>query len=104
MSKRYIVRTIYLANFYRPSAELTQQRRKDDPSPEALVGAMRRTEIANQALEDELNAFAEKGYELHSVLHHPQGREGAFDLLITGIFSTDAPPDDADETNDSGAL
>lgn len=96
MSKRYLVRTIYLANFYRPSAEMAQHRRKSDTSPESLVGAMRRTEIANQALEEELNAFAEKGYELMSVLHHPQGREGALDLLITGIFATDTPDDETD--------
>ncbi|MCA9885931.1 MAG: hypothetical protein KC546_00230 [Anaerolineae bacterium] len=94
MSKRYIVRTIYLANFYRPSAEMTRQRHSENASTETLVGAMRRTEIANQALEEELNAFAEKGYELVNVLHHPTGRESAFDLLITGIFSTENAEDD----------
>ena len=99
MSKRYIVRTIYLANFYRPSADMAKQRRTtDETTPETLVGAMRRTEMANQALEEELNAFAEKGYELMSVLHHPQSREGMFDLLITGIFAQDVADDAETDT------
>ncbi|MAU09221.1 MAG: hypothetical protein CL607_05320 [Anaerolineaceae bacterium] len=100
MNKHYIVRTIYLANFYRPSAEMTRHRHAENATPDALVSAMRRTEIANQALEAELNAFAEKGYELVDVLHHPTGKESAFDLLITGVFATDKPDDDTNDGAD----
>ena len=97
MNKHYIVRTIYLANFYRPSAEMTRHRHAENTSKDALVAAMRRTEVANQALEAELNGFAEKGYELVSVLHHPTGKESAFDLLITGVFASDQPDDESDD-------
>ena len=74
------VRTLLLANFYEPGAELATQRR-NMTTPQA----MKRVELADQALEKELNAFSEKGYRIISAFTHPSD-EHPQDLIITVIF------------------
>lgn len=85
MSTRYIVRTIYLANYFQPSAELRRERRSTTTT-DSLIDAMRRTELANETLADELNAFADKGLRLINLLPHPQDVENPHDLMVTGVF------------------
>jgi len=89
MSKKYAVRTVFLANFFAPGAEMANQRRSPS-STEALVTAMKRVELADQTLERELNAFAEKGYDLHTVIQHDMGNDDQhLDLLATLILSSE---------------
>ena len=88
MASNYIVRTIFLQNYFAPADEMAQQRR-DTTNMENLVGAMKRTEHANQTLERELNGFSEKGYNIVSIIQHPLG-DHPTDLLITVILSEQA--------------
>jgi len=84
MPQNYIVRTIFLQNYFAPSGDLAKQRREGG-APEDIVNAMKRTELANQALEKELNALAARGYTIVSVL--PHSLENGDDLLVTVILS-----------------
>ncbi len=84
MTSNYIVRTIFLQNYFTPSRELAKLRREGG-APEDLVSAMKRTELASQTLEKELNALADKGYQIVSVVQH--SLEQGDDLLVTVILS-----------------
>lgn len=89
-SKNFVVRTLFIANFFDPAAEMVERRRNND-DPQGLINAMKRTEMANQALEQEINAIAEKGYDLVSLVPHPAGDAGRHDLLMTAIFTRQNP-------------
>lgn len=84
----YIVRTIFLQNYFTPAADMAQQRR-ETTNMKDLVSAMKRTEHANQTLERELNAFAEKGYNIVSAIQHPIGNHPT-DLLVTLVLAEQA--------------
>lgn len=87
MSQEVIVRTLFLANFFEPAIDLANKRRNPG-NPQALINAMKRTELADKALEKELNGFAEKGYDVAAIIQHPHTDSGhKLDLLITAIFT-----------------
>lgn len=83
--QKYAVRTLYIANFLAAATEMATLRRQPKDA-QAFVNAMKRVEIADRTLENELNAIAEKGYSLESALMHPH-QDGNHDLIITAIFS-----------------
>jgi hypothetical protein len=87
--KQFVVRTLFLANFFTPASEMAEQRRRSTRDPAALVASMKRVELADQTLERELNSFAEKGFDLVSVVQHPQDDGHKSDLMITAVFSRD---------------
>lgn len=87
--KKFAVRTLFLARFFEPGAEMADQRRQPVPDTKTLVAALKRVEIADQTLERELNAFAEKGFDLVAAIQHPRPDAYKNDLLITTIFSRD---------------
>ena len=82
----YIVRTIFLQNYFTPAHDMAEQRRHTTDI-NALVNAMKRTEIAQSALEKELAGFAEKGYQIVSLIPHPFDANNPSDLLMTVILS-----------------
>jgi len=87
--KRYIVRTLYLANFAE-AAMLVAQERRNPTGVEALRNALRKLEIIDQTLEKELNAYAAQDYQLVGLIRHEM--EGfPLDLLVTAIFVRDEP-------------
>jgi hypothetical protein len=88
----FAVRTLFLANFFEPAADLAEQRRQATRDPKALVAAMKRAELADQTLERELNGFAEKGFDLVTLINHPHDERHPYDLLITAIFARPHPP------------
>ena len=85
----YTVRTLFLQNFFSPATEMANLRRGSKPSldRQSLLGAMKRTELADKTLEKELNAFTERGYQIISVIPHPIDTENPYDLLLTVILS-----------------
>jgi hypothetical protein len=87
--KQFAVRTLFLARFFEPGAEMADQRRQPPTDPKTLVAALKRVEIADQTLERELNAFAEKGFDLVAAIQHPRTETYKSDLLITTIFARD---------------
>ena len=80
----YIVRTLFLQNYFVPAQELAQQRRNTSDM-QNLVSAMKRTEHADQTLERELNAYAEKGFTIVSIIQH-RNDDFPNDLLVTVIL------------------
>ena len=89
MAKQEIsVRTIYLQKFFDPGREMVEAR-QNPQDMQGLVKAMRRLEMADQTLERELKAFADKGFNIASVLQHPHTNSGEHDLLVTLILSKD---------------
>lgn len=84
MPQNYIVRTLFLQNYFAPSQDLARSRREGG-APEDIISAMKRTELANQTLEKELNALAQKGYSIVSVMPHPLAHQE--DLLVTVVLS-----------------
>ncbi len=86
--KEFAVRTLFLSNFFDPGWEMAQARRQGDDR-HALVKAMKRVELADKALEKELNAFAQKGYDVASLIQHPPSEGRTQDLLITAILTRD---------------
>jgi hypothetical protein len=85
----YTVRTLFLQNFFSPASEMADFRRGSNQNidRQSLLGAMKRTEHADKTLEKELNAFAERGYQIISVIPHPIDAENPYDLLLTVILS-----------------
>lgn len=65
---------------------MARQRRKTTDMQE-LVRAMKRTELADQMLERELNSFAEKGFQIVGIIPHPIDPDHPHDLLITVVLS-----------------
>lgn len=89
MAKKEIaVRTIYLQKFFDPGREMVEARQNLQDT-QALIKAMRRLELADQTLQTELKSFAEKGFDISTVLQHPRANAGAHDLLVTLILSKD---------------
>lgn len=86
MKKEFIVRTIYLQKFFDPGQEMVAAR-QNLQDRESLIKAMRRLEHADQTLQRELNSFAEKGFDIATLLEHP--RQNEHDLLVTLILSKD---------------
>ena len=86
--KEITVRTIYLQKFFEPGREMVEAR-KNMQNTQALIKAMRRLELADQTLQRELKAFAEKGFEINSILQHPHDNVDEHDLLVTLILSKD---------------
>ena len=82
--KRYIVRTLYLANFAEAAMLLAQERR-NPTGVDALRNALRKLEIADQTLERELNAYAARECELVGFIRHDI-ENSPLDLLVTAIF------------------
>jgi len=85
----YTVRTLFLQNYFSPASEMAAYRRGSNQriDTQALLGSMKRTELADRTLEKELNAFAERGYQIISLIPHPIDAENPYDLLITVILS-----------------
>ena len=85
----YTVRTLFLQNYFAPANELAIKRRHshDSGDMQEILTAMKRTELANKTLEKELNAFAERGYQIVSLIPHPIDTDNPYDLLITVILS-----------------
>lgn len=82
--KPYLVRTLYLANYADAAANVARLRRNPTDA-DALRTALKRMEMADKMLEDELNSYAEKGYTLVEALRHDvQDQPG--DLLFTAVF------------------
>lgn len=86
MPDNFIVRTIFLQNYFEPSAEMADLRRGVGDMNK-LVGAMKRTELASSTLEKELNAFAERNLHIISIIPHPAEDDNPYDLLITLVLS-----------------
>jgi len=86
--KEITVRTIYLQKFFEPGREMAEARHNMQDT-QALIKAMRRLELADQTLERELKAFAQKGFEINSILQHPRDSADEHDLLVTLILSKD---------------
>lgn len=106
----YVVRTIYLANYFAAAADMARARHRvntGEAEGDELVRAMRRTEMADQALQDELNQLTSRGYRLIDTIVHPTTETGRQDLLITVILAPPAGspaggvPSDAGTTTDS---
>jgi hypothetical protein len=88
----YTVRTIFLQNYFTPAAEMAESRRsalasESTTSMKSVISAMKRTELAQQTLEKELNAFTQKGYKIVSIIPHPGDSNFPYDLLVTVILS-----------------
>lgn len=83
----FIVRTIFLQNYFTPAQDMAEQRRHSTPDMNLLVSAMKRTELAQETLERELANFADKGYQVVSMIPHPFDEENPSDLLMTVILS-----------------
>jgi hypothetical protein len=82
---QYKVRTIFLSNYFEPARQMAELRRdlaKSNAS--SIVAALKRVEIADSALEKELNNVADKGLTLAELLLHPENNK---DLIVTAIFS-----------------
>ncbi len=88
MTGTFIVRTIFLQNYFVPASEMADLRRGNGDMSE-LVGAMKRTEFADSTLEKELNAFAERGYRIINMISHPIDNNYPYDLLMTVVLSKD---------------
>jgi len=89
MAKKEIaVRTIYLQKFFDPGREMVEAR-GNLQDREALIKAMRRLEMADKTLEQELKPFADKGFDINAILQHPHENSGEHDLLVTLILSKD---------------
>lgn len=86
MPENYIVRTVFLQNYFEPSAEMAEHRRNTQDVND-LVSAMKRTELASQTLEKELNAFTEHGLTIVSMIPHPIDAKTPYDLLLTVVLS-----------------
>lgn len=91
----YTVRTVFLQNYFAPAAEMTESRRNSNStdstsSLKSVMGAMKRTELAQQTLEKELNAFAIKGFKIVSIIPHPSDSNYPYDLLLTVILSQES--------------
>lgn len=86
---KYLVRTLYLANFTDAVVQVAEQRH--NPSDMGgLRNALKKLEMADQTLEKELNAYAAQNCDLvgfiqHSLSEHPS------DLLVTAIFMRNNP-------------
>jgi hypothetical protein len=88
----YTVRTIFLQNYFAPAQEMAVSRRAavatdSTTNMKTVITAMKRTELAQQTLEKELNGFAQKGFKIVSIIPHPSDSESPYDLLITVILS-----------------
>ncbi|GEM_PF-1471741 len=84
---RYKVRTLFLANFFDPSKEMVELRKNSSQSnAQALIGALKRVELADSTLEKELNALAERGFKLSQAILHP---DMGNDLVFTAVFEQD---------------
>ena len=89
----FIVRTIFLQNYFGPAHDMAEQRRKSSPDMNALVSAMKRTELAQDMLAQELRGFLDKGYQIQSIIPHPFDAKNPNDLLMTVILSDDEDKD-----------
>lgn len=89
MAKKDIaVRTIYMQKFFDPGREMVEARQNPQDT-QALIKAMRRLEMADKTLEQELSSFAAKGFDISAILEHPRDSTDQHDLLITLILSKD---------------
>ena len=88
----YVVHTIFLSRFREAALKVAEQRHNPSSAQE-LANAMKRLELADKVLEEELNRFVEQGYELVSALDLSE--ETAQDLIFTAIFreTTETEPD-----------
>jgi hypothetical protein len=91
--KEYLVRTILLQSYFGPAGEMAKQRRDQTQDTQAMVNAMKRTQLADETLQRELQSFGDKGYTLLDLLRHPLETKNRYDLLVTAIFCRDAPDD-----------
>jgi exonuclease VII small subunit len=80
----YIVRTLYMANYGEAAAKVAQERHSPKDM-ESLRDALKKLEAADKTLEAELNAYAERGYELVTTIKHELAAYPA-DLMVTAIF------------------
>ena len=88
-NRRYLVRTLYLANFADAVIQVTEQRR--NPSDvDGLRNALKKLDMADKTFENELNAYASQHCELVGIIRH-QVDAHPRDLLVTAIFVSDKP-------------
>jgi hypothetical protein len=88
-NKTYLVRTLYLANFADAVIQVTEQRR--NPSDvDGLRNALKKLDMADKTLENELNAYASQDCELVGIIRHTVD-EHPRDLLVTAIFVSNKP-------------
>lgn len=81
---KYLVRTLYLANFADAVIQVAEQRR--NPSDvNGLRNALKKLDMADKTLENELNAYASHDLELAGIIRH-EVDEHPRDLLVTAIF------------------
>lgn len=83
------VRTIYLQKFFDPGSEMVAAR-QNPQNREGLIKAMRRLDLADKTLEQELKPFADKGFTISALLQHPNKNAEDHDLLITLILTKDS--------------
>lgn len=89
MTKKDIaVRTIYLQKFFDPGREMVEAR-QNPQDREGLIKAMRRLDLADKTLEQELKPFADKGFDISAILQHPRKNVEEHDLLVTLILTKD---------------
>ena len=81
----YTVKTLFLANFYEAAMSMVKERHTPT-SRENLIASLKRLELADKTLEDELNRIAEQGYELADSIVHRRD-EFKNDLVVTAIFA-----------------
>jgi len=86
-NQHYLVRTLYLANFSEAAVQVARLRRNPTDA-ETLRTALKRMELADKMLEDELNSYADKGYTLVEAFRH-EFKEQPSDLLFTAVFAKD---------------
>lgn len=79
-----LVRTLYLANFREAAVEVAHQRRKPRDM-DTLRNALKKLDMADKALQVELNNYASQGYEIVSLIEH-QVADYPMDLLVTAVF------------------
>lgn len=84
-NNKYIVRTLYLAHFGEAAMRVAHQRRSPT-DVDSLRSALKKLELADQALERELNAYAGQDCDLVTVIRHDSA-EYPSDLIVTAIFA-----------------
>jgi hypothetical protein len=88
--QHYLVRTLYLANYVEAAQNVARLRRNPSDA-DSLRTVLKRLELADKMLEDELNAFASRGYSLSELIKH-EVPDYPGDLLITIVFERAQQP------------
>jgi len=95
----YLVKTLFLANFIEAAQKVAQERRTPTDI-ETLKNALKRLDMADRLLAQELNTYGMGGYQLVDTMRYPVTDQPG-DLLITAIFSRIVIEDEKDEKTSS---